>query len=213
MRSTVSGSSGVMVGRTWRPVSITSARFFLRRPPSRFHQCTKSPEPHKRHFQTPSGQRRSTDRIVVYRGSSWCPKGSSGRFREFADAEAEAELDPLAKVKVIDVIGRQALAEDESPFGAVGVVHSGADLDAWWIWKDEEDVEPTLAVIDREDLLYVIRGSLRLEFEGGESHVLGPGSAYVIPAGRPFRGYRWPRDGDPCLFLAVAPAGASFTRL
>jgi mannose-6-phosphate isomerase-like protein (cupin superfamily) len=111
------------------------------------------------------------------------------------------------------VIGREALAEEQSPFGAVGVIHSGSDLDAWWIWKDGEDVEPTFAVMDREDLLFVIRGSLRLELEGGESHVLGPGSACVIPAGKPFRGYRWPRDGAPCLFLAVAPVGASFTRL
>ena len=108
--------------------------------------------------------------------------------------------------------GREALAEEHSPFGAVGVVHRGADLDAWWIWKDDEEVEPTFAVMDREDLLYVIQGSLRLELEGGESHVLGPGSAYVIPAGTPFRGSRWPRDGEPCLFLAVAPTGAGFTR-
>ena len=127
--------------------------------------------------------------------------------------KGSAKRDSWATMNVIDVTGRQALAEDESPYGVVGVVHSGADLDAWWIWKDGEDVEPTLAVMDREDLLYVIRGSLRLELEGGESHVLGPGSAYVIPAGRTFRGYRWPRDGDPCLFLAVAPAGANFTRL
>lgn len=113
---------------------------------------------------------------------------------------------------VINVNERQALSERDSPYGAIGVVHSGADLDAWWIWKDDEEVEPTFAVTDREDLLYVIQGSLRLELEGGESHVIGAGEAYVIPAGRPFRGYRWPRDGEPCLFLAVAPAGASFTR-
>lgn len=111
------------------------------------------------------------------------------------------------------MIGREALAEERSRFGTVGVVHSGVDLDAWWIWKDDEDVEPTFAVMDREDLLYVVSGSLRLELEGGESHVLRPGDAYVIPAGKPFRGCRWPRDGEACLFLAVAPAGAGFTRL
>ena len=76
-----------------------------------------------------------------------------------------------ASVNVIDVIGHQALAEAESPFGAVGVVHSGVDLDAWWIWKDHEDIERTFAVMDREDLC------------------------------------------EPCLFLAVAPSGARFTRL
>jgi hypothetical protein len=50
--------------------------------------------------------------------------------------------------------------------GAVGVVHAGADLEAWWIWKDDDDIEPTLAVMDREDLLCIIKGSLRLELDG-----------------------------------------------
>jgi len=95
----------------------------------------------------------------------------------------------------------------------VGVVHAGADLDAWWIWKDDEDLEPTRAVMDREDLLYIIKGSLKLELDGQESRIIDPGELFVIPAGTPFRGYRWPRDGEPCLFLAIAPAGATFTRL
>lgn len=113
----------------------------------------------------------------------------------------------------LDVIARQAQSQEDSPFGAVGVVHAGPDLEAWWIWKDQEEVEPTLSVMDRDDLLYVIRGSLRLELEGRDPLVIGPGELFVIPAGVPFRGYRWPRDGEPCQFLAVAPAGATFTRL
>lgn len=114
---------------------------------------------------------------------------------------------------VIDVTARDALAIEESPYGAVGVIHCGDDLNAWWIWKDEEVVEPACAVMNRDDLLYVIQGSLRLELHGGESRVIGAGQMYVIQANTPFRGYRWPRDGEPCLFLAVAPAGTSFTRL
>ena len=102
---------------------------------------------------------------------------------------------------------------ERSPYGTVGVIHSGPDLEAWWIWKFDEEVEPTFAVMDKEDLLYVVRGSLRLELQGRETQELGPGQTFVIPAGTPFRGYRWPREGEPCLFLAVAPAGASFTRL
>lgn len=117
------------------------------------------------------------------------------------------------QMDVVELRGQEAAAVEISPYGSVGVVHSGSDLEAWWIWKDDEEVEPTLAVVDREDLLYIIKGSLRLELDGGESHVLQSGEAFVIPAGVPFRGYRWPRDGDPCLFLAVAPAEARFTRL
>jgi quercetin dioxygenase-like cupin family protein len=79
-----------------------------------------------------------------------------------------------------------------------------------WIWKDAEEVDPALSVCDREDLLYVIRGSLRLELEGREPVVLAAGEAFVIPPGTRYRGYRWPRDGEPCQFLAVSTADAAF---
>lgn len=101
----------------------------------------------------------------------------------------------------------------ETPYGSVEDVHAGSDLEAWWILKDGEEIEPGPAVMDRDDLLYVAEGSLRLELEGREPVVLEAGDVFVIPAGTPFRGYRWPRDGGPCRFLAVAPAGAAFTRL
>ncbi len=64
-----------------------------------------------------------------------------------------------------------------------------------------------------EDLLFVIQGSLRLELESREPVVLGTGETFVIPPHVPFRGYRWPRDGKPCLFLAVTPADATFRDL
>jgi hypothetical protein len=44
--------------------------------------------------------------------------------------------------------------------------------------------------------------------------VLQAGELFVIPAGTPFRGYRWPREnGERCRFLSVAQADATFTRL
>jgi mannose-6-phosphate isomerase-like protein (cupin superfamily) len=61
--------------------------------------------------------------------------------------------------------------------------------------------------------VYVIKGSLKLELDGQESRIIGQGELFVIPAWTPFRGYRWPRDGEPCLFLAIARAHATFTRL
>jgi mannose-6-phosphate isomerase-like protein (cupin superfamily) len=112
----------------------------------------------------------------------------------------------------VDVAAREALSVETSRFGSVGVVHSGPDLSAWWIQKDDEDVEPTFAVTDHEDLLFVVAGSLRLELEGREDEIVKAGEVFVIPADTPFRGYRWPFDGEPCLFLAVAPAGTSFKR-
>lgn len=101
----------------------------------------------------------------------------------------------------------------ETPYGSVEDVHAGNDLEAWWILKEGEEIEPTPAVMDRDDLLYVAEGSLRLELEGREPFVLQAGELFVIPAGTPFRGYRWPRESrERCRFLAVAPAGARFER-
>jgi mannose-6-phosphate isomerase-like protein (cupin superfamily) len=105
------------------------------------------------------------------------------------------------------------MAVRKTPYGSVEKVHAGADLEAWWILKEDEEIEPGPAVLDRDDLLYVAEGSLRLELEGREPFVLHAGELFVIPAGTPFRGYRWPREGGPCRFLAVAPMGATFTRL
>lgn len=102
----------------------------------------------------------------------------------------------------------------ETPYGSVEEVHSGDDLEAWWILKEDEEIESAPAVMDRDDLLYVAEGSLRLELEGREPIVLHAGELFVISAGTPFRGYRWPREsGERCRFLAVAAAGATFTRL
>jgi mannose-6-phosphate isomerase-like protein (cupin superfamily) len=116
-------------------------------------------------------------------------------------------------MSALNVIAREALSRHDSPFGAVGLMHEGSDLEAWWIWKDREEIEPTLAVMDRDDLLLVVQGSLRLELEGRDPIVLSAGDLFVIPAGTPFRGYRWPRDSGPCQFVAVAPAGATFDRV
>jgi mannose-6-phosphate isomerase-like protein (cupin superfamily) len=100
----------------------------------------------------------------------------------------------------------EALETRETPFGSVGVVHAGAELQAWWIRKDDEAIDPSWSTMAHEDLLYVIEGTLRLVLEGEEPRDLAAGECFVIPPGKAFRGYRGPRDGEPCLFLAVSLA-------
>jgi len=114
-------------------------------------------------------------------------------------------------MSTFDLKARELLSQRETPYGSVGVLHAGADLNAWWIWKDREDVDPAQSICDREDLIYVASGALRLELQGRESVLAETGQTFVIPADTPFRGYRWPRDGAACLFLAVAPADATFS--
>ena len=118
----------------------------------------------------------------------------------------------MRRMRPLDVMARQALSQEDSPYGAVGVLHSGSDLEAWWISKDGEEVEPTLSVMDRDDLLYVIRGSsprargTRARRTPRRRIVRDPGR-HAVPR-LPLAARR-----RTCLFLAVAPAGATFTRL
>ena len=90
-----------------------------------------------------------------------------------------------------------------TPYGTVEVLYEGADLKVWRIAKDAEEVDPSPTTLPREDFILVTEGRLRLEV-GDEAVVLEPGDWFVIPAGKPFRGYRWPRDGERCIFLAVS---------
>jgi len=105
----------------------------------------------------------------------------------------------------LSVLRQHALEVAETPYGSVGVLHASEDLKAWWIWKDEEDVDPAWKVNARDDFLYVVTGALKLELRGRGDVVLETGDSFVIRAGEPFRGYRWPRDGKSCLFVAVSP--------
>jgi mannose-6-phosphate isomerase-like protein (cupin superfamily) len=115
-----------------------------------------------------------------------------------------------AGVAAIDVAAAEALEVLESPYGSVGLVHAGSDLTVWWIRKADEDIDPSWLVLDHEDFLYVVEGQLALELRDDPAHtlVLSPGQACVVPPSTPMRGYRHPRDGPACVFLAVSAAGA-----
>jgi hypothetical protein len=51
---------------------------------------------------------------------------------------------------------------------------------------------------------------LRLELDDDTPIDVHAGGLHVIPSGTHYRGYRWPRDGGPCTFVAVAAAEAEF---
>ena len=111
------------------------------------------------------------------------------------------------------VLRREADEVVESPYGSVGVLHRGSELNAWWIWKDRESLDPEWTVFSRDDFLHVVQGRLKLELRDAPDVLLEAGDVVVIPAGTAFRGYRWPRDSDePCLFLAVSAADVETTK-
>jgi mannose-6-phosphate isomerase-like protein (cupin superfamily) len=101
-------------------------------------------------------------------------------------------------------------SERVTPYGNVEDLYIGGQLRAWRIHKDAEELEPAPQVCSRDDLLYVVEGTLRLELDDRQPVDVATGELFVIPAGTRYRGYRWPRDGGPCTFVAVTPADATF---
>ena len=115
--------------------------------------------------------------------------------------------------EVFDVLELEAREVHESPFGSVGVLHAGSELNGWWIWKEREEIDPEWTIFSCDDFLYIVRGALKLELRDAPDVVLEAGDAFVIPAGTAFRGYRWPRNSDePCLFVAVSAADRDVTK-
>lgn len=113
----------------------------------------------------------------------------------------------------MDIAALEALSAHDTPYGSIGIVHAGEELHASWVRKDGEEVDPALTTCTREELLCVIRGTLRLELPNSIVHDLDAGSVFVIPPRTPFRAYRWPRESEePCLYLAVVPADAELSR-
>jgi hypothetical protein len=65
-------------------------------------------------------------------------------------------------MNTLDVLARERCHGRTLPLGRLA---ASSDLEAWWIWRDGEEIEPTLSVMDRDDPLFVAQASLRLELE------------------------------------------------
>lgn len=106
----------------------------------------------------------------------------------------------------------QALEITPSDFGSVGKVFTGEGLEVVWVKKEGEAIDPGWFVQPMVDLILVVQGKLKVEFERVElsSRVLQPGEMLVLPANTRCRAYRWPRTSKKAtIFLAVYPAAQS----
>ena len=94
----------------------------------------------------------------------------------------------------------------DSPYGRGAMVATQPGFEIFWIYKEQEAVDSNLITMDVDDIILVLQGGLKLELHGDDPKdpVLGPGDVFVIPAGMPFRGYRYPRDQiEPTIFIAI----------
>ena len=120
----------------------------------------------------------------------------------------EAEGDEPAP-RVFDVLAGEALATRSVPFGDVGTLFAGDGIECVWVRKLDKQIDPDWFQADGADVIVVLQGQLKVEFES-ERHgdrVVEPGNVLVLPPGVRCRAYRWPRDApDATIFVAIYPA-------
>jgi hypothetical protein len=110
--------------------------------------------------------------------------------------------------QVFHVLQGDALDIHRSPTGDVGRVFRGEGVEAVWVAKQQEVIDAEWFSMPSVDLLIILQGQLRVEFEQVQqtSVVLGPGDLLILPPRTRCRAYRWPRDRhEATIFLAIYP--------
>lgn len=116
--------------------------------------------------------------------------------------------DDVAAVRVFNVLAGEASHVRTTPFGEVGTVFSGQRMELVWVSKHGEPIDENWFRMKEVDLIMVMQGQLKLEFDspGQRDRVLGVGEVLVLPAEARCRAYRWPRDTEQAtIFMAVYP--------
>jgi uncharacterized protein len=136
------------------------------------------------------------------------PRAVTGR-RLPAGARTAAEGSPGGGVRVVNVLSGEAASVRQTPFGDVGTVFSSRDLEVVWVSKLGEPVDEHWFSSHDPDVILVVQGQLKFEFEspGEEDRVLGVGDVLTLPAETRCRAYSWPRHaGQAAVFVAAYPA-------
>lgn len=118
----------------------------------------------------------------------------------------------LPDARLVDLLDSGRPGERSTPYGSVWDVFSAHGLEAALVVKDAEEIDPGWFSQEVVDLLVLLRGRLRVEFDGGAPPPLTmkPGQLLVLEPGVRCRAYRWPRSSPrPAVFLAVSPRAPS----
>jgi hypothetical protein len=143
------------------------------------------------------------------------PESVSGRIITSHGSPGVRELLPRGSaprnhtaLQVFNVLRGEANHVRSTPFGDVGTVFSGRSMELVWVSKHGEHVDDSWFRMKAVDLIMVLQGQLKFEFESPDhdDRVLGPGELLVLPAEARCRACRWPRDAGPAaIFLAAYP--------
>jgi uncharacterized protein len=131
--------------------------------------------------------------------------GPSRRGRgQFADGASHEAVVP----QVFNVLAAEARRVRKTPFGSVGTVLAGRRMEFVWVSKHGEPIDDSWFSMKEVELLMVVQGQLRLEFDspGQRDLVLGVGEVLVLPADARCRASKWPHDADQAtIFVAAYP--------
>lgn len=111
-------------------------------------------------------------------------------------------------LRQFNVLNGEAAQVRTTPYGSVGTMVDDHGVEVVWVVKQDEEIDREWYSQEQLDVLYVVRGLLRIEFADDPSatRTLGPGDLLTVPPGIRCRAYRWPRDANaPTIFLAVTP--------
>ncbi len=110
--------------------------------------------------------------------------------------------------QISNILNADALDTTHSPYGSVGRLFTGEGLEAVWVKKEAEEIDPGWFSQPMVDLILVVQGQLKVEYERPDliPRILEPGEMLILPPNTRCRAYRWPRDASKgTIFLAVYP--------
>ena len=137
------------------------------------------------------------------------PTAVTGRRLPLGAAGTVAAGSPGGEVRVVNVLSGEAAHVRTTPFGDVGTVFSSPDMEVVWVSKIGEPVDEHWFSSHDPDVILVVQGQLKFEFEdpGEADRVLGVGDVLTLPARTRCRAYSWPRQaGQQAVFVAAYPA-------
>jgi hypothetical protein len=125
-------------------------------------------------------------------------------------ASGPAPTVPESAPRVFNVLRGEAMETRSTAFGEVGTLFSGEGIECVWVSKRDEEIDADWFSSNRVDLILVVQGGLKFEFESPDlaDRVLDVGEVLVLSPGVRCRAYRWPRDrGEATIFVAAYPTG------
>jgi uncharacterized protein YjlB len=112
--------------------------------------------------------------------------------------------------QVFNILRGQASRVRSTPFGEVGTVFSGQGIEMVWVSKLAEPIDENWFSSDEADLILVVQGQLKFEFESTTQadRALRVGEVLVLPAGEQCRACQWPRASrEATVSVAAYPTG------